>query len=181
MQAGMKAGFGQTDITPQVGIELCGFGWHLERKSTGIIEPIYANAFVWQLGERKGVIVSTDLLGVDKDITHRARLEIADSCQIPYDHILICATHSHSGPTTVGLIGWGERSAILGRSSRTDRQSREIGQRAAPGSDFRIWRSTGGRHRLQPRKPQQAQSGRLDRSNPEGIKSESQREHDRIF
>jgi len=109
LRPNIRAGFGTADITPPVGVELCGFGWYIGRKSTAVLEPIFAHAFAWQTGEMKGVIVSCDLLGVSKDITEQVRKLIETACEIPLDHILICATHSHSGPTTVGLIGWGEK------------------------------------------------------------------------
>jgi len=109
MQPNIRAGFGSSDITPPVGVELCGFGWYIGRKSTAVLEPIFAHAFAWQTGDRKGVIVSCDLLGVSKEITEQVRRLIETECRIPFDHILICATHSHSGPTTVELIGWGEK------------------------------------------------------------------------
>ena len=40
----MNAGFGKVEITPRVGVELCGFGPYLNRHSTRVVEPLYARA-----------------------------------------------------------------------------------------------------------------------------------------
>ncbi|GBG08964.1 hypothetical protein PAT3040_03581 [Paenibacillus agaridevorans] len=76
-----------------------------------MLEPLYAHAFAWQTEDVKGVIISCDLLGISKEITEQVRSLIQAECQIPFDHILVSATHSHSGPTTVDLIGWGEKDS----------------------------------------------------------------------
>lgn len=107
-KASVKVGFAVSNITPSVGVELCGFGWYINRVSQGIIEPLYANAMVWQTEEAKGAIVSCDLIGIPASLTHRIRELAQEQCGIPYDHILIAATHTHSGPATKSNIGWGE-------------------------------------------------------------------------
>jgi hypothetical protein len=103
-----RTGMAASDITPEVGGELCGFGWYLNRVSTGIIEPLYANALVWQLEETKGVIISCDLLAVSAEITESVRQLVGKRCGIPLDHIMVCATHTHSGPPTKLNVGWGD-------------------------------------------------------------------------
>ncbi|WP_167859049.1 neutral/alkaline non-lysosomal ceramidase N-terminal domain-containing protein [Paenibacillus cymbidii] len=104
----LSAGFGRADISPDVGVELSGFGWYIGRASTGVLEPLYANAIVWEAGAERGAIVSCDLIGIGRELSQRTREIIAQSCGIPYDHILVCCTHTHSGPATMELIGWGE-------------------------------------------------------------------------
>ncbi|NJD04282.1 MAG: hypothetical protein FIA99_17185 [Ruminiclostridium sp.] len=105
----LVTGFGTSDITPPIGVELSGFGWYIERKSTGIIEPLLARAMVWQAGETKGAIISCDLIGVTKELVEDVRTRVSVECRIPPGNILVCATHTHSGPAVVNLIGWGER------------------------------------------------------------------------
>lgn len=108
MASVLAAGFGRADITPDVGVELCGFGWYIGRVSTGVLEPLYANAMVWEAGGQQGAIVSCDLIGISRELSRRIRETIAQSCGIPYDHILVCFTHTHSAPATMEMIGWGE-------------------------------------------------------------------------
>ena len=40
----MQIGFGKVDITPRVGVELCGFGPHLHRYSVGVRDRLEARA-----------------------------------------------------------------------------------------------------------------------------------------
>jgi len=107
----IKAGFGTSDITPSI----------------GIIEPLFAHAMVWQSGKTKGAIISCDLIGVNKEITAETRRIINKMCGIPVENILVCGTHTHSGPTTSDLIGWGEKdfdylATLPGRIAEAVRQ-----------------------------------------------------------
>ena len=101
-------GFGTSDITPPVGVELAGFGWYIGRKSTGVIEPLYAKAMLWQSGGDRGALISCDIIGVSRQTVKEVRETVSAECGIPFDNIIICATHTHSGPATYKLIGWGE-------------------------------------------------------------------------
>ena len=109
MTKSLMVGFGTSDITPPVGVELSGFGWYLERRSTGIIEPLLARAMLWQTDEIKGAVISCDLIGVTKELVKDVRARVSVECLIPVNNIIVCATHTHSGSAVVNVIGWGER------------------------------------------------------------------------
>ncbi|GGD50992.1 neutral/alkaline non-lysosomal ceramidase N-terminal domain-containing protein [Paenibacillus nasutitermitis] len=113
MSTGMNllAGFGRSDITPGLGVELCGYGFKLGRKATEVLDPLYANAMVWQDGDRKGAILSCDLISMSNERSIEVRSLIAAQCDIPFDHIMLCCTHTHSGPATTNVIGLGEKDA----------------------------------------------------------------------
>jgi hypothetical protein len=104
-----QAGFGLSDITPPVGLELEGFGCFLGRKSTGIMEPLKARSMAWRSGEGRGLVVACDLIEFGDGLVDRIRSSIAPSTGIPCRSIMVCASHTHSGPATIGLLGWGER------------------------------------------------------------------------
>ena len=106
----LMIGFGTSDITPPIGTELCGFGPYLERKATGIIEPLLAKAMLWQCGEARGAIISCDLVGISREIAHEVRTMLLGECGLPYDGVVVCATHTHSGPSTYDNIGWGRKN-----------------------------------------------------------------------
>ena len=110
MNEKIMAGFAVSDITPPVGTELCGFGKYRERKSTGIIENLCARVFAWQSGERRGAIIVCDLIGVSSDITRDVRSILKRELNIPPENVAVAGTHTHSGPATVKLIGWGEKN-----------------------------------------------------------------------
>ena len=48
----MKVGLAKNDITPRVGVDLCGFGPYRHRYSTSVREPIFARALALEAGGR---------------------------------------------------------------------------------------------------------------------------------
>ncbi|MCH8121162.1 MAG: neutral/alkaline non-lysosomal ceramidase N-terminal domain-containing protein, partial [Planctomycetes bacterium] len=95
-QAVLKGGCAKVNITPPLGIPLIGsYG----KPSDDIIEELYAKSLVLNDGSTTIVIVSADLLYVPlEEITNPIRKIIKDKIGIPEQNILICATHTHSGP-----------------------------------------------------------------------------------
>lgn len=104
----MQAGFHKVDITPRVGVELCGFGPYLQRRSIAVRDRLWARAMALRAGGRTAVVVSNDLVGVNLDLTERVRAAVGAASGLPPDAILIHCTHTHSGPNTDRqLYGWG--------------------------------------------------------------------------
>jgi len=103
-----EAGFGKVDITPRVGVELCGFGPYLNRHSIGVRDRLSAKAMAVRKGDSCAVLVSCDLVGVTLAMTHQARALVREAVGVPEDAIMVHCTHTHSGPNTVELNGWGE-------------------------------------------------------------------------
>ncbi len=95
-QAALKGGCAKVNITPPLGIPLIGsYG----KPSDDILDELYAKALVLNDGNNTIAIVSADLLYTPLDeITNPARRIIKEKTDIPEEHILICATHTHSGP-----------------------------------------------------------------------------------
>lgn len=50
-------------------------------------------------GKTKLVIISIDLLQVDMEITLNVRKTLNEKLAVPYENIMLCSTHTHSGPT----------------------------------------------------------------------------------
>jgi len=104
----MKIGFGKVDITPRVGVELCGFGPHLHRYSVGVYDRLEARAMAVQEGADTVVLVSCDLAGFPLVMTRDIRRRIEGLTGIPAGRIMVQGTHTHSGPNTLPeLAGWG--------------------------------------------------------------------------
>lgn len=104
----MKVGFGKSDLTPRVGVELCGFGPFLNRHSIGIRDRLWARAMAVSLDDTTLVLVSNDLIGVELDTTRRVREIVGRESGLPAEAIMVHCTHTHSGPATLRrLIGWG--------------------------------------------------------------------------
>ncbi len=93
----MKCGFAKVDVTPSLGTPLCGQLTALP--ATGIESPLYTSAMYLDDGVRKLAFVSCDILFVTNEMASEIALE-AD-----VDDVIICATHTHSGPATVEIFG----------------------------------------------------------------------------
>lgn len=104
----MKIGLAKVDITPRVGVPLCGFGPFLHRVSIGIRDRLWARAMAVEQNGRRVVIISCDLVGVDLKDTERARKMVQESAGVPGEAVMVCCSHTHSGPDSFSaLIGWG--------------------------------------------------------------------------
>jgi hypothetical protein len=95
-QAVLKGGCAKVNITPPLGIPLIGsYG----KPSDDVLDELYAKAMVLNDGNNTIAIVSADLLYTPlEEITNPAREIIKEKLGIPEQNVLICATHTHSGP-----------------------------------------------------------------------------------
>ena len=98
----LSAGIAVVDVTPPVPYRMSGY-FH-ERLSTGILDPLYAKAVVFQQGETFAALVFVDISGISLDVSTRARELAARQTNIPERHIAIAATHSHTGPLYFGAL-----------------------------------------------------------------------------
>ena len=95
-QAMLKGGCGKVNITPPLGIPLIGsYG----KPSDSILDELYAKSLILNDGTNTVAIVSADLLYTPlEEIAGPVRKIIIEKTGIPEQNILICATHTHSGP-----------------------------------------------------------------------------------
>ena len=104
----LNVGTARVDITPPVGAELAGYGPYLSRQSTGVLDPLYAKAVYVDDGTNRWCIVSCDLVGVSADDVQLLRTLCQDKLSLTPDQVMVTASHTHSGPACLGLLGWGE-------------------------------------------------------------------------
>ncbi len=104
----MRIGFGRVDITPRVGVEMCGFGPFLNRRSIGVRDRLWARAMAIEAGGRTAVVVSCDLCFVLLPVTRKARALVKEATGLGEDAVMVHCTHTHSGPATEGALGWGQ-------------------------------------------------------------------------
>jgi len=104
----LKVGFGKVDITPRVGVELCGFGPFLNRHSIGIRDRLWARAMALTDSHNTLVVVSCDLIGLTESRVAAIREKVRQTTGLGSDSIMVHCTHTHSGPATISLIGWGD-------------------------------------------------------------------------
>ncbi len=95
----LQAGTGRRDITPTKPLFLVGYP-HVPRTSQGVHDPLYATALCLKAAGECLILVSVDILFVTKETASRCREAIAVATGVAPDHVLISATHTHSGPVT---------------------------------------------------------------------------------
>ncbi|MGE5295518.1 MAG: neutral/alkaline non-lysosomal ceramidase N-terminal domain-containing protein [Solirubrobacterales bacterium] len=95
-QAMLRGGCSKVEITPPLGITLIG---SKGQPSDAIRDGLFAKAMVLSDGATTIAIVSTDLLYTPlEDITNPVRALVNKRTGIPEKNIMVCATHTHSGP-----------------------------------------------------------------------------------
>ncbi len=106
----MDAGYADVDITPEPGEELAGWGFYLNRRAAGTMDPLLARAMALGDGETKVVIVQLDLIGLTKEIVADVRAEAERRFRLQPDHLMLHCTHTHSGPAVYHTNGCGTPS-----------------------------------------------------------------------
>jgi hypothetical protein len=104
----LQAGFGRTDVTPELGVRLGGYGVK-ERPAEEIVDNLHSTAIVLEQNGTKGVIINLDWICIEEDLVDRIRTGINQRTGIPAHNISVCTTHSHSVPNTLNFWGWGDR------------------------------------------------------------------------
>ncbi|MGI5819278.1 MAG: hypothetical protein ACOX9R_14410 [Armatimonadota bacterium] len=93
----IRAGVARTVITPEGDVRLAGY-FH-ERIGARVRDDLHCRALVLDDGECRICLVTLDLISVSRDWGDAAREMIVERTGIPADRILICATHTHTGPS----------------------------------------------------------------------------------
>jgi hypothetical protein len=159
----LKAGASQVNITPPIGTDLVG-QW-VARKSIGVNDELCANALVIDNGSVKFAMVSCDVLSIGNTLRDRIRALIEKETDLNPNHVLLCATHTHTGPAVVSALGtdadesyrdWFVKAvagAVKVANDRLQEAIIGIGSGSAPGWAFprRYWMK-GGYVQMHPRK-----------------------------
>jgi len=106
MKTVLMAGVSRRDITPPIGTAL--FGYMPDLFSDSVHDPLNATALCLAQDDTKVLILSIDNGLIANELCHRIRTELAALTAIPYDHIILSVTHTHSAPNICGMRGWGE-------------------------------------------------------------------------
>jgi len=98
--AELRVGTAMVNIDPPMAIPLAGY--YSERGSQGVADDLFAKAAVLDDGQTRVALVVCDLIGVPRQVAVEARKLIQEQSGIPGAHVMISATHSHTGPVLVG-------------------------------------------------------------------------------
>ena len=101
-------GTGRTVITPPTGVELCGYGPYIERRSTAVHQDLHATALALSDGDRIFVWVSNELVWTDRSLVDETHRIVRDRYGLDPARVVITNTHTHSGPATMKTVAWGK-------------------------------------------------------------------------
>src|SRR5262249_42205417 len=99
----VRVGAAAVVITPPLGVPMAGY--YSERRARAVRDDLFARALVLESQGSEAALVALDLGTTSRPFVEAARREVEVSTGIPAAHVMISATHTHTGP-------------ILARSSR---------------------------------------------------------------
>lgn len=92
----VTAGAAQVCITPPLSVSLAGY-FH-DRIADSVRDDLFARALVLRVGDASIALVSCDLVSAEESWVTIAKQMIEADTGITPDRVLICATHTHTGP-----------------------------------------------------------------------------------
>ena len=103
----IQLGVSKKDITPKIGCRL--YGYRPNFYSEGLHDELEAVAFVFEKDGLKCALISATVVAINESICDIIKKEIFEKTGILPENIMICATHTHTGPATTGTddSGWG--------------------------------------------------------------------------
>ena len=130
--SGLRVGYGEKVIPPPLGIDLCGYGFYLDRQAEAVPDELKARAVFLRSDDQTLILVSADIIGFTVEDADAIRFDIAAAHGIPRASVLLAATHTHSGPATQPLPGLGEVDAAYMKRLRTRIVEAAAGAAASP-------------------------------------------------
>jgi hypothetical protein len=132
MPGALLAAARRVTITPPVGVDLTGFGAR-SGPSAGVHDDLRACALYLTDTARELLIITCDLIGLHHEEVAQVRAGISERAGIAPESVMICCSHTHSGPATrclnylgkqdegylselqrrlVGLAAWAKSEAV---------------------------------------------------------------------
>lgn len=94
----LKAGFGRLVINPEEGTPIAGY--YKPRFVEGILDDLEVNALSLSDGKETVLIIAVDNCGLRMELLDDYRKAISEETDVPFKNIIICSTHTHTGPST---------------------------------------------------------------------------------
>jgi hypothetical protein len=114
--AELTVGAAQLDITPPKGMPMAGY--YSARGAEGTHDKLFARGLVLDKGGTKAALVALDLIGTTFVMTDQSRKLIEAETKIPGGHVMLFASHSHTGPVLsdraarAGAMGGEQKIAV---------------------------------------------------------------------
>ena len=95
----LQAGFGKVCINPEEPMPLGGYGNVMTRISNNVLSDIFSICIALRDNEGNTVLlIENDMIKSGEEVSVPARKAIEAETGIPFSHIMVCATHTHSAP-----------------------------------------------------------------------------------
>ncbi|MBR2466100.1 MAG: neutral/alkaline non-lysosomal ceramidase N-terminal domain-containing protein [Clostridia bacterium] len=101
----LNLGVAQGIITPEIGTPL--YGYAPDVFSESVSDDLTATAYYFSEGETKALIIEATVCAIKQAFCDEIRAEIEKETGVSKEHVIIHATHTHSGPSLTGNPGWG--------------------------------------------------------------------------
>jgi hypothetical protein len=92
----LRAGAAAVRITPPEGTPLAGY--YAPRGARGVLDDLHSKALVLEQGGTRVALVVCDLISLPPHTVREARRLIEKQTGIPGGHVMLSATHTHTGP-----------------------------------------------------------------------------------
>ena len=94
----LKAGVAREIITPKLGGFFMGYGSN--KPSTAVHDDLTVTAIALAYGKTTVVLMSATVCLIGNKLMEKLRTLCGEAAGVPSDHVIIAATHTHSGPIT---------------------------------------------------------------------------------
>ena len=92
----LRVGAAAVPITPNPGTPMAGY--YSARAAEGVDDDLYAKAIVIEQDGAKAALVVCDLISMPRPVAEDARRIIGQKAGLRPDHVMVSATHTHTGP-----------------------------------------------------------------------------------
>jgi hypothetical protein len=92
----LRVGRAAVKITPPAGMPMAGY--YSIRLNEGVHDDLFAKAIVLEHGGVRAALVACDVVSIPRAFAEEARTLIERETGIPGAHVMISATHTHTGP-----------------------------------------------------------------------------------
>ena len=94
----LRAGVAKVDITPKKPVKMAGYASR-QGLSTGVHDPLSARVLAFECGDKRLVLVSTDLIGFYGGTAEFLREAILREFDLEPAELFLSAIHTHAGPS----------------------------------------------------------------------------------
>jgi hypothetical protein len=94
----LRAAAAQTVITPPPGIAHAGWGAQTHQRAEGVDLDLVATVLVLSDGVTEAALVDVEFCVVGREVADPIRAAVAGLAAIPFEHVRLSYTHTHSGP-----------------------------------------------------------------------------------